>query len=74
MPEEIRDGEPADGGPGLDEAMEGLSQNQRVAVLLVHGHGYSYAEVAEITGVSVGSVRNDLHRAMTRLRRQLEHA
>ncbi len=73
LPEETLGVDDGDGGPRLDEALAGLSASQRVAVLLVHGHGWSYAEVAEATAVSVGSVRNDLHRGMKRLRRQLEH-
>jgi DNA-directed RNA polymerase specialized sigma24 family protein len=56
----------------LDEALTGLPTRQRAVALLVHGHGYSYAEVAEMTASSVASVRSDLHRAMKRLRQQLE--
>ena len=56
----------------LDEALVMLSARQRTVALLVHGYGYSYAEVAEVTRSSVASVRNDLHRAMKRLRRKLE--
>jgi RNA polymerase sigma-70 factor (ECF subfamily) len=59
-------------GVRLDEALVALSPRQRAAALLVHGHGYSYAEVAALTGASVGSVRNDLHRAMKRLRARME--
>ena len=72
-PEEVLDADAIPiGGPRLDEALARLSPRQRVAALLVHGNGWSYAEVAEATSVSVGSVRNDLHRAMKQLRRQLE--
>jgi RNA polymerase sigma factor (sigma-70 family) len=56
----------------LDEALVALTERQRAVVLLVHGYDYSYAEVAEMTGASLASVRNDLHRAMKRLRAQLE--
>jgi RNA polymerase sigma factor (sigma-70 family) len=59
-------------GGRLDEALVALPERQRVVVLLVHGYGHSYAEVAELTGASLASVRNDLHRAMKRLRAQLE--
>jgi RNA polymerase sigma factor (sigma-70 family) len=61
-----------DVGARLDEALVTLSPRQRTTVLLVHGHGYSYAEVAALTGRSLGSVRNDVHRAMKRLRARLE--
>jgi DNA-directed RNA polymerase specialized sigma24 family protein len=64
--------EPGEMSLRLDEALVELPPRQRVAVLLVHGYGYSYAEVADVTASSVASVRNDLHRAMKRLRRVLE--
>ena len=59
-------------GGRLDDALVALPERQRVVALLVHGYDYSYAEVAELTGASLASVRNDLHRAMKRLRAQLE--
>jgi RNA polymerase sigma factor (sigma-70 family) len=56
----------------LESALVALSARQRTVALLVHGYGYSYAEVAEVTRSSLASVRNDLHRAMKRLRRKLD--
>ena len=56
----------------VDEVLLALPPRQRIAALLVHGYGYSYAEVADATGSSVASVRNDLHRAMKTLRQRLE--
>ena len=56
----------------VDEVLLTLPPRQRLAALLVHGYGYSYAEVADATGSSVASVRNDLHRAMKTLRHRLE--
>jgi RNA polymerase sigma factor (sigma-70 family) len=73
-PTEVLDPDPSDAGLRLDGALAQLTPRQRTAALLVHGHGWSYAEVAEATSVSVNSVRNDLHRAMKRLRRQLENS
>lgn len=72
LPAEPVDPDLGDVGVRLDEALLTLSPRQRAAVLLVHGHGYSYTEAAEMTGASVGSVRNELHRAMKRLRAQME--
>jgi RNA polymerase sigma factor (sigma-70 family) len=72
LPSENHDPDVGEMSVRLDEALVGLSSRQRTVALLVHGHGYSYAEVAEITESSVASVRSDLHRAMKRLRRQLE--
>ena len=54
------------------EALKLLKPEQRVAVLLVHGYGFTYREVAELLSVSEAAVTNHLHRGMKRLRRRLE--
>jgi RNA polymerase sigma factor (sigma-70 family) len=59
-------------GAQLDDALVNLPARQRAVAILVHGYGYSYAEVSEMTGASLASVRSDLHRAMARLRSRLE--
>jgi RNA polymerase sigma factor (sigma-70 family) len=58
---------------GLHVALAHLTDDQRVAVLLVHAHGYSYAEAAALLDISVSTLRNHIHRAMNRLRKHLEH-
>ena len=72
LPVEIRASDLGEMDARLDEALVALSSRQRLVAVLVHGYGYSYAEVAQVTTSSVASVRNDLHRAMKRLRRKLE--
>lgn len=57
--------------PGLARALMKLDSQQRVMVMLVHGHDWSYAEVAAVFGVSVTKVRNELSSAMQKLRKQL---
>ena len=57
--------------PGLPEALAGLSQQQRLAVVLVHGYGYTLREVAELTGIRPTTVQNHLSRGLSRLRRSL---
>lgn len=54
--------------PELGPALESLSKNQRVAVVLIHGMGYSEREVADILGISRWSVRTHADRGMQRLR------
>jgi DNA-directed RNA polymerase specialized sigma24 family protein len=49
----------------------GLNHEQRVSVLLVHGYGYSYGDVAEVLGVSVAAVTNHVHRGLVALRKEL---
>ncbi len=71
--EERTDDLPADVEPELHIALARLSEDQRVAVLMVHAHGYSYAETAVTLDISISAVRNHVHRGMQRLRRHLEN-
>ena len=54
--------------PKLPAALATLSERQRTVVLLVHGHGWTQIEVAEMLGLSRSSVRNHLERGMSALR------
>ena len=56
----------------LQRALVRLKPAQRVAVVLVHGHGHSYREAAEVLDVPITTVTNDLHRGLARLRSILE--
>jgi DNA-directed RNA polymerase specialized sigma24 family protein len=58
--------------PALGHALEQLSERQRVAVLLVHGFGWTMREVAELQGIRVTSVQNHLERGLAHLRGALE--
>jgi DNA-directed RNA polymerase specialized sigma24 family protein len=58
--------------PGLGAALSRLSDDQRVAVILVHSYGWTYAEAAEALGTPISTFRNNLHRGMARLRTLLE--
>jgi len=58
--------------PELPGALARLSERQRAAVLLVHGHGETYASAAATLGMSVSTLRNHLDRGMRHLRAQLE--
>jgi DNA-directed RNA polymerase specialized sigma24 family protein len=57
--------------PGLPAALAALPERQRVAVVLVHGFGYTLREVAELTGIKTTTVQNHLERALRRLRDRL---
>jgi len=56
----------------LPDALWELRPDVRVAIVLVHGYGWSYAEVGELLQVPVSTVRNHVHRGMTKLRQSLE--
>lgn len=54
--------------PKLPAALASLSRNQRVAVVLVEGFGWTQSEVAELTGVSRSSVQKHVQRGLVKLR------
>jgi RNA polymerase sigma factor (sigma-70 family) len=57
--------------PGLPGALASLPERQRLAVVLVHGFGYTLREVADLTGIKVTTVQNHLERGLRKLRDQL---
>jgi DNA-directed RNA polymerase specialized sigma24 family protein len=58
--------------PGLPAALASLSKRQRMAVLLVHGEGWTLREVGELLRVSVSTVQKHSDRGMASLRRALK--
>ena len=52
-------------------ALESLSENFRLAVLLADVEGFSYKEIAEIMDVPIGTVMSRLHRGRKALERAL---
>ncbi len=56
----------------LARSLERLSADQRQVVILADIEEYSYQEIAEIMGCSIGTVRSRLHRARALLRRLLQ--
>jgi RNA polymerase sigma-70 factor, ECF subfamily len=55
----------------LKRALHELPARLATTVYLADAEGYSYAEIARITGVPVGTVMSRLHRARKRLRARL---
>lgn len=51
------------------EYLDGLSERQRLVVVMRHGLEYSIEEIAEVTGVSKNSVKDRLLRARSIMRR-----
>jgi DNA-directed RNA polymerase specialized sigma24 family protein len=58
--------------PGLVPGLASLSHQQRAAVLLVHGYGYSLRDAASLLDISPSTVHTDCKRALARLRTVLE--
>ncbi|WP_080795578.1 RNA polymerase sigma factor SigE [Corynebacterium pacaense] len=60
--------------PALQSALDELSPDFRVAVLLCDVVGMSYDEIAETLGVKMGTVRSRIHRGRSQLRASIESA
>lgn len=58
--------------PVMDKAMRQLTAEQRTVVILADVEEYSYQEIAETVGCSIGTVRSRLHRARSQLRRLVQ--
>lgn len=58
----------------LRQALDRLPDGQRQVVVLKDIHGWSHAEIAKATGISVTAAKVRLHRARARLARDLEEA
>lgn len=56
----------------IEAALERLSVNQRTVFVLVHLEGHTVFETAALLGRSPGTVKSHLHRALTRLRSELD--
>jgi RNA polymerase sigma-70 factor (ECF subfamily) len=55
----------------INEALATITDDQRVAIVLFDVEGYDYAEIAEMTGVSLGTVKSRIHRGRLALRERL---
>ncbi len=56
----------------LNAALAAITPDQRHAIVLFDVEGYDYAEIAELTGVSLGTVKSRIHRGRLALRDRLE--
>jgi RNA polymerase sigma-70 factor (ECF subfamily) len=55
----------------VKDAVEGLPENFRLAVLLADVEGFSYKEIAEILDIPIGTVMSRLHRGRKALQKEL---
>lgn len=56
----------------LGGALAAITDDQRTAIVLFDVEGYDYGEIADLTGVSLGTVKSRIHRGRLALRRLLE--
>jgi RNA polymerase sigma-70 factor (ECF subfamily) len=59
-------------GDEVRRAVERLPEAQRIATLLFYYEGMSYKEIAQVCGVSVGTVGSWIHHGIRGLRRMLD--
>jgi RNA polymerase sigma-70 factor, ECF subfamily len=52
----------------LARALAAITADQRAAIVLFDVEGYDYGEIAEMTGVSLGTVKSRIHRGRLSLR------
>jgi RNA polymerase sigma-70 factor (ECF subfamily) len=55
----------------LNAALARITDDQRAAIVLFDIEGYDYAEIANMTGVSLGTVKSRIHRGRLALRDRL---
>lgn len=61
-------------GQALEHAISGLRPDYRAVMLLRFVQGFSYQEISEITGLALGTVKTNIHRARKELATQLEES
>ncbi|MDW3217748.1 MAG: sigma factor-like helix-turn-helix DNA-binding protein [Acidimicrobiales bacterium] len=57
--------------PGLPDALNGLTDRERTAVILIEGYGWTYRDVAETAGIARSSVQVYFERGLAKLRTAL---
>jgi RNA polymerase sigma factor (sigma-70 family) len=72
FPDEPRWADSSDLPGDVFDELKRLKPEQRVAVLLVHGYGFTYREVADLLEVTEAAVTNYVHRGLAKLRSRLE--
>ena len=56
----------------LNAALNRIAADQRSAIVLYDVEGYDYGEIADMTGVSLGTVKSRIHRGRLALRDLLQ--
>jgi RNA polymerase sigma-70 factor, ECF subfamily len=60
--------ETAELGRAIQEALSALPSDQRLAIVLCDVQGLDYSEIAQVMGVSLGTVKSRINRGRSRLR------
>ena len=57
--------------PGLPSGLARLPERQRIAVVLVHGLGWTYADTANLLGVSRSTIQTNAERGLAKLKKHI---
>jgi RNA polymerase sigma-70 factor (ECF subfamily) len=55
----------------IEQAIDSLPPDYRMAIVLRHTEGLSYEEIADVLGVPLGTVKARIHRARSALQKKL---
>jgi RNA polymerase sigma-70 factor (ECF subfamily) len=61
-------GRPDAGVTDLPRLLSVLSEEERSVLVLSYAYGYSHAEIVEVTGLPLGTVKSHIHRGRARVR------
>ena len=61
-----------EGWSRMEDALDVLPERYRMAVVLRHVQGLSYAETADVLGQPIGTTKSDVHRGLGLLREALD--
>ncbi|MGB5544601.1 MAG: sigma-70 family RNA polymerase sigma factor [Gammaproteobacteria bacterium] len=56
----------------LPRLLSVLSEDERIALVLAYGHGMSHAEISEVTGMALGTVKSHIHRGKARIQQRFD--
>ena len=56
----------------LPKLLEPLSSPERAVMVLGYGYGFSHGEIAEVTGMPLGTVKSHIRRGKTRIRQAFD--
>lgn len=53
--------------PDLSRFLEILSPNERLTMVLAYAHGMSHAEISEVSGLPVGTIKSHINRGKNKI-------
>ena len=65
-------GAPETGWTDLPRLLAVLSEEERAVIVLNYAFGYSHAEIVDVTGLPLGTVKSHIHRGRARVRERFD--